>query len=79
MGISNRELAPDLRWPVFTRKSMAGFARELTGIRRIGEGCFRAEQKRLFNFVSAVHTLAMWLPERRPYRMARHLCLPIPD
>tara|TARA_R110002073_G_scaffold73085_17_gene178866 strand:- start:16290 stop:16532 length:243 start_codon:yes stop_codon:yes gene_type:complete len=32
LKISNRIIAPDLRWPVFTHKSTAGFARELTVI-----------------------------------------------
>lgn len=39
LEISNRKLTPGLRWPVLTRKSTAGFARELTDwtIQRIRE------------------------------------------
>jgi hypothetical protein len=30
LEIPGSKLAPELRWPVFTRKSMAGFTRNLT-------------------------------------------------
>ena len=30
LGDPNDKYTPDLRWPVFTRKSLAGFTRKLT-------------------------------------------------
>ena len=35
LGDPNDKYTPDLRWPVFTRKSMAGFTRKLTPWRSI--------------------------------------------